>query len=96
MAKKRRLSYKATAVSSIVGGGLALAAVVSVPLLPNTPGWLSTLNQVLSTLGSIAWLFGTAAGLLALSTPFAKWASIGLALCGVAAALVIISIMTGA
>lgn len=96
MAKKHRLSYEATAVSSIAGGALALAVVMGVPLLPNTPEWLSILNQVLSTLGSIAWLFGTAAGLLALSTPFAKWASIGLALCGVAAALVIISIMTGA
>jgi len=93
MAKKRRLSYEATAGLAIAGGAVALAAVIGVPLLPEGVGGSSALGQVLATLGVVAWFLGAAAGVLALSTPFAKRASVGLALCGIAAFIMIAAVM---
>ena len=95
MAKKRRLSYEATAGLAIAGGAIALAAVIAVPLLPSDAESSAVLTQVIATIGVAAWFFGAAAGVLALSTPFSRRATVGLALCGVTAAIVLVSVMTG-
>ncbi len=95
MAKKRRLSYEATAGLAIAGGALSLAAAIGVPLLPAGDGDTSVLGQVFATVGVIAWFLGAAAGVLALSTPFAKRAGVGLALCGITALIVLAGVMFG-
>ena len=95
MAKKRRLSYEATAGLAIAGGAVSLAATIGVPLLPGGEGGTSALGQVFATAGVIAWFLGAAAGVLALSTPFAKRAGVGLALCGITALIVLAAAMTG-
>ena len=95
MAKKRRLSYEATAGLAIAGGAISLAAAIGVPLLPDGADASSVIGQVLATAGVVAWFFGAAAGVLALSTPFTKRAIVGLALCGVTALIVIVSVALG-
>ncbi len=95
MAKKRRLSYEATARLAIAGGAISLVAAIGVPLVPERADGASVLGQVLATAGVIAWFLGAAAGILALSTPFAKRAIVGLAFCGVTALIVLVSMMIG-
>ena len=95
MAKKRRLSYEGTAGLAIAGGALSLAAAIGVSLLPAGDGGTSVLGQVFATAGVVAWFLGAAAGVLALSTPFAKRAGVGLALCGITALIVLAGVMFG-
>jgi hypothetical protein len=84
MAKRRTISYRTTALMSLIGGAIALAAAVlqavaDVAALEWGAAW-----SVIGGIAIIAWFIAAASGVLALSTEYKRWAIAGLVMCGAA------------
>ncbi len=84
MAKRRTISYRDTARLAVVCGAASALAVGARLALSAAGDPLPWLDPTLGTLGIVAWFLGTAAGVLAVSTPHRRTAVVGLVLCGVA------------
>jgi hypothetical protein len=82
MARRRVLSYRATANLALAGGVASLGSLVTVRLIARGAMDVPALSVVVGVLGVVMWFLGTAAGMLALSTPFKRRATVGLTLCG--------------
>lgn len=84
MAKRRTISYKNTAILSVVGGALALIVVVGEIFSRMGTLDLGIAGAVVSGVAIVAWFLAAAAGVLALSTEYKRTAIVGLVLCGLA------------
>lgn len=83
MARKRRISYLATARLAVVCGAVALLSLIIGGVTGTAmPAPLATVAGIL---GVGAWFLGAAAGVLSLGTPHKRLGGVGLALCGLAA-----------
>lgn len=84
MARRKVLSYRATANLAVAGGIVSLVALFVIrwvlPAVTDVP----SLPAIVGVLGVVMWFLGTAGGLLAVSTPYKRRAAVGLALCGTA------------
>lgn len=83
MGKRRTISYRDTARLALVGGILALVTTAARLAVPDLIATISWLGPTLGTVGVAAWFLATAAGLLALSTPYRTTAIAGLVLCAI-------------
>jgi hypothetical protein len=90
MAKRRTISYRNTALLSVVSGGIALAvAIVDAVSLQNETD-LGVAGTIMGAIGILAFLLGAAAGVLSLSTEYKRVGIVGLALCGIALGIFVI------
>ncbi len=91
MAKPRTISYRNTAILSLVGGVVSLAVAIG-----DLVGLVSDIDYgmagtIIGGVALVAWFLGGAAGLLALSTEYRRTAIVGLALCVLAILLFVLN-----
>lgn len=89
MPKKRLISHKMMAVVCVTGGAISLAVTAGSWALGPEADRASVLGQIVVTAGVIAWFLGMAAGVLTVSTRYARWGALGLTLGGITAVAVL-------
>ena len=91
MAKPRTISYRNTAILSLVGGIVSLAVAIGdlVGLVSGTEYGMA--GTIIGTVALVAWFLGGAAGVLALSTEYRRMAAVGLVLCALALLLFVLN-----
>ncbi|MBS3957569.1 MAG: hypothetical protein KGZ40_08630 [Clostridiales bacterium] len=89
MPKKRLISSKMMAAVCVIGCGASLAASAGSWAMGGSEAATDVFGQVIATIGVLAWFVGMAAGVLTLSTRYARWGILGLSLGGLTAAAVL-------
>jgi hypothetical protein len=84
MAKRRTISYRNTALLSVVGGAISLAVAIGEIFTRTGALELGVAGTVISGFALVAWFLAAAAGVLALSTDYRRLAIAGLVLCSLA------------
>jgi hypothetical protein len=84
MAKRKTISYRTTALIALIGGGIALAAATMQAVADVASLDLGVAWSVVGGAAIAAWFLAAASGVLAISTPYKRWAIAGLVMCGIA------------